>query len=584
MAILQYLETDYPAAVASGDEGELAEQRSLASEAAATAARVGGPGAVVDRVASIQARVREGRDPSGVGTDCASLVDDLVAASGIMRAPRDAPNLNEGAALFAQNCVACHGPSGHGDGPAASALRPKPADFHSDEVMGGLTPFKAFNVIRFGVQGTAMAPFTALEEKQRWALAFYMFTLRQPPCDHAPPRVSLDTLANRSDRDLAQSSGASEVACLRERLPVLDATALLAAARARVQEAARLANQGDGSRAENAVLDAYLTDIEPIEPWLRARDADLVGSIESSFTATRAALQVREPSAGQQVDRLLALLERAAGPHAKTTAASVFGLSALVIVREGFEAAVIIAALLAVVKKRRETMRARLVHAGWGSALAVGAVLFAVGRNALAGAMNEKLEGCLALVATAMLLHAALWLNAKSTTRRTMGALRERTLGALDRGGVALFGIAFLAMFRETFETAVFLEALSIDAPSAVLWGSLTGVVALLALVLSVSHLGLRLPMTTLFKISTFVLLATAVMLVGQGIHSLEEVGLLPSLPVRFIRFEFLGVYPDRIGICAQLAVGLAPALWRAWAHRAPTQPSLSEPEPGPGE
>ena len=419
-------------------------------------------------------------------------------------------------------------------------------------------------MIRFGVKGTAMVPIAGLDEKQRWALAFYLFTLRQPPCDHPPPRVSLDELANRSDDELAKSFGPGDVACLRRKLPELDAPALVAAARARVDEAMHLVDRGDFRSAENAVLDAYLTDIEPIEPWLRARDGDLVTRLEASFTTTRAALQQRNPSAREEAARLTGLLDRAAGPHARSTAASVFGFSLLVVVREGFEAAVIIAALLAVVKKRKQVARARLVHAGWLSALAVGAVLFVVGRSVLAGAMNEKLEGFLALVAAAMLLHAALWLNARSTTRRTMGELRDRTQGALDRGGVALFGIAFLAMFRETFETAVFLEALSIDAPSAVVWGSLSGAVLLLGLVLAVGRLGLRLPMTTLFKVSTVVLVATAVVLLGEGIHSLQEVGLIPSRPMPFVRIEFLGIYPDRIGLLVQLAVAVAPLIWRA--------------------
>jgi len=568
VSILQYLATDYPAAVASGDAGELSEQRSLSAEAVAEVARVPAVSRFAGRVASIDARVHAGQDPGGVGADCAALVDDLVVATGIVRTPTVVPDLALGARLFAESCVSCHGPTGRGDGPAAEALKPRPADFHSDEVLKGLTPFKAFNVVRFGVNGTAMAPFAGLDERQRWALAFYLFTLEHPACDHPPSRVSLDLLANRTNAELAASTSEGDVACLRTRLPELDAPALLAAARSRVDESVHLAAAGDPQRAEEAVLDAYLTDIEPIEPWLRARDPESVTQLEASFTTTRAALQQGDPSAHEDAVRLVALLDRAVGPHTKTTAASVFGFSVLVIVREGFEAAVIIAALLAVVKKRKQLARARLVHAGWLSALAVGAVVFVLGRQVLAGAMNEKLEGCLALVATAMLLHAALWLNARSTTRRTMGELRDRTQGALDRGGLALFGIAFLAMFRESFETAVFLEALSIDAPTAVVWGSLTGTVLLLALVFAVSRLGLRLPMTTLFKVSTVVLVGTAVALLGQGLHSFEEVGMLPSRPMPFVEIEVLGIYPDRITLLAQLVVAAVPLVWWARSRR----------------
>ena len=563
VAILQYLESDYPAAVASNDAGELAEQRSLSTDALAAARSLPLGSAFLPRVSSIDARVQRGADGVGVGADCASLVEDLVLTTGISRTPSSPPDLEEGAHLFAETCAACHGATGHGDGTAAPALNPKPANFHSAAVMGGLTPFKAFNVIRFGVKGTAMVPIDGLSEKQRWALAFYLFSLRQPACDHTPPHASLDELANTTDLDLGRSKGPEEIACLRRRLPDLDGPALLSAARAQVEQATRLASQGDTSNAEKAILDAYLTDIEPIEPWLRARDAEVVTQLEAAFTTTRADLQLKEPRASADGRELIALLDRAAGAHRATTKLSVFWFSLLVIVREGFEATVIIAALLAVLKKRKEAGRARFVHAGWISALAVGAVVFALGRRVLAGAMNERLEGCLALVAVAMLLHAALWVNARGVTRRSMGTLRDRTRSALDRGALALFGIAFLAMFRESFETAVFLEALSIDAPAAVVWGASAGVLVLLGIVYAMSRAGVRLPMQKLFDISTVVLIATAVVLLGQGIHSFEEVGLLPSRPMAFLRIEFLGIYPDRLSVIAQVVLAALPIGWK---------------------
>jgi high-affinity iron transporter len=584
VAILQYLESDYPAAVASRDAAEIAEQRSLSAEAVSTSARLGDAARFARQLASIEARVARGEDPIGVSADCASLVDDVVDATGISRAPSVPPDLDEGARLFKANCGACHGATGRGDGPAAAALRPRPADFHSDELLSHLTPFKAFNVIRFGVKGTAMVPFPDLDEAQRWALAFYVLTLRQPICDHSPPAVSLGSLANGTDDDLARSKGATEVACLRRKLPQLDALSLLAAARRQVDEAKTMAARGEARGAETAVLDAYLSDVEPVEPWLRAHQPDLVAPLESSFVATRAALQQRDPRAREEVERLSALLGRAAGaPRTKTTAVSVFWFALLVIVREGFEAAVIVAALLAVVKKRKQLARVWFVHAGWLSALAVGGVVFAVARHVFVGAMNERLEGCLALVAAAMLLHAALWLNARTTTRRTMGELRGRVGHALDRGALALFTIAFLAMFRESFETTVFLEALSIDAPSAVAWGAAAGGMLLLGLVFAVSRLGLRLPMTTFFKVSTVVLVATAVVLLGQGIHAFEEVGTLPSRPIPFVRIEFLGVYPDRIGVLAQLVVAATPILWKVLRRRGPNSPPL-EGATDPGE
>jgi high-affinity iron transporter len=564
VAILQYLESDYPAAVSSGDAAELAEQRSLSGEAVAIARRLPARLASVQRVEAIDERVAHGTDAAQVSAECSSLVDDLLVTANVAHSPTTPPDLGQGATLFAAACAPCHGPSGRGDGPAALGLNPKPASFHSDDVMRTLTPFKAQSVVRFGVKGTAMAPF-GLDERQRWALAFYLFTLRQPLCNHSPPRLPLDELANGTDDDLGARVGRQEIACLRQRLPALDPPMLLAAAHSRLEAASHLVRDGDPRGAEGAVLDAYLTDIEPIEPWLKARDAEVVAQLEASFTTTRAALHERSPSASEDVARLTLLLERAAGARTTSTRLSSYWFSFLVIVREGFEAAVVVAALLAVLKKRKQEVRSRWVHAGWLSALAVGGVMFVIGRKVIAGAPSEKMEGLLAFVAVAMLLHAAIWLNARTTTRQTMGRLRDKAQMALDGGAFALFGIAFLATFRETFETAVFLEALSIDAPAAVTWGATTGAVVLFGLVVGVGRLGLRLPMRTLFRFSTGVLIATAVMLLGQGIHSFEEVGLLPSSPLPFVQMEFLGLYPDRLGLLAQLTLLILVVIWKAF-------------------
>jgi high-affinity iron transporter len=69
--------------------------------------------------------------------------------------------------------------------------------------------------------------------------------------------------------------------------------------------------------------------------------------------------------------------------------------------------------------------------------------------------------------------------------------------------------------------------------------------------------------MQTLFKASTAILFATAVVLLGQGIHAFEVVGLLPSHAMHFMHIEFLGIYPDRLSVLAQVALSAAPILWK---------------------
>ena len=141
-----------------------------------------------------------------------------------------------------------------------------------------------------------------------------------------------------------------------------------------------------------------------------------------------------------------------------------FWLAFLIVLREGFEAAVVIAALLAVLKKMRQTRPGAVVHAGWTLALVAGRRPFFFGRQLLVGANRELMEGVAGLLASGMLLYAALWLNATTNLRKYMGELRERVQGAVGRGsGLGLFAIAFTALFRESFETAIFLQGLSID-------------------------------------------------------------------------------------------------------------------------
>ena len=164
--------------------------------------------------------------------------------------------------------------------------------------MASLTPFKAFNVIRFGVNGAR--PWRRSRASTRSSAGPWPSTSSRfgsLPATTLPPRVSLDELANRSDGELAKSAGAAK-------WPACDASCPSSTRRRCSRPHAHACEKRHGSpnaanaqRAESIVLDAYLTDIEPIEPWLRARDAELVTQLESSFTTTRAALQQRDPAA-----------------------------------------------------------------------------------------------------------------------------------------------------------------------------------------------------------------------------------------------------------------------------------------------
>ena len=499
-----------------------------------------------------------------VASECAGLVEDLVEAGGLARSPMQPPDLKHGAEQYQTLCAPCHAANGDGKNEIADTLNPRPTSFLDPARMDELSPYKAFNTLSFGVTGTAMPSFSTVDEKDRWDVAFFLFTFRQPACDHAPPTLSLETLATSTDPQLARLAGDRQVPCLRRRMPQADEERSLIVAREGVQRALQRAEQGDRSGARQALLDAYLNGIEPIEPLLRSRNTRLVDALEASFMRARAAAERGSPHVQDEGRELLALIDRARRTQqAGQDAVSVFWMAFAILLRESFEAAIVIAALLAVLKKMQQTSSARVVHAGWISAVFVAGIVFFAFRHFINGRNREQVEGYFSLFAVAMLLYAALWLNARANIRKFMGEIRERMQGAVGRGSsIALFTVAFTSMLREGIEMAVFLEGLAIDSPKGVAWGSACGLFALLGLVLFIRRVGYRLPMKALFNASTVLLVATAIILLGQGIHSLQEIGTLPALPFSFIHLDALGLYPDLLSVLAQAVLLLAPILW----------------------
>src|SRR5260370_23650779 len=164
----------------------------------------------------------------------------------------------------------------------AATLDPKPTNFLDRDQMGRLDPYKAFNAITFGVSGTALPSFSVLPEDDRWALAFFIFTLRQPPCDHQPPKASMEQLATATDAQLASKFGEGQLPCLRQRPPQVDEEQSLMLARSGVEQSLKLAQAGESQASGRALLDAHLKGIAPVEPILRVRNPQLVQEIEQA--------------------------------------------------------------------------------------------------------------------------------------------------------------------------------------------------------------------------------------------------------------------------------------------------------------
>ncbi len=582
VGLLEYIQGDYRGAVDAHDDGELKEQQGLANEVILTLEQLGEPAAqFLPEARALKHDIDTLASAERVENDSRRLSEWVVTSMHLTRAPSATPSLENGSQVYQTNCARCHGLDGKADTPIAQALKPQPANFHSADRMASVTPYKVFNTTRFGVPQTSMVPLPDLSDDERWDVSFFVQSLRQATCDtdkSAPSKASLEELATLNDRELQAKHPETSLACLRRVFPTPDSAALTTKAVAGIDAALTLFRQADFDQARQRLVDVYLNDIEPLEPALKVKSPEKLKLIEAAFTAAREAAEAKtgfEAPAQALKTHLTSLGEtRSTGDFWSVLVAAL-----LILLREGFEATVVVGALLAVLKKMNAVNHARVVHLGWISALAVGALLFIFAERFFAGANREWMESLVALAAVAMLIYAALWLNARATMSHFMNDMRGKMKDALTNGSAAgLFLISFSSVARESIETVLFLQGLSADSRSGVVWGTVAGLALLLGLVIFVRTVGFVLPMKTLFSASTVLLLATSVMLLGKGLHGLQELDIVHFRPVPFFELPMFGIFPDWLTLSAQLLLATALTLFMRWprAKRAPSTVSTS--------
>jgi high-affinity iron transporter len=611
--ILGYTASDYGGAVANGaitSRSEYDEQLALLADAAKIAARLapaapapaaGAPAIdLVGGVAKVQSLVEAKASEEQVGTAVAAVKAAATNAFHLSEAPSHPPDPMRGRSLYIEHCATCHGQSGRGDTQRALSLEPHPANFHDPRIGDPLTPLRVAGTVRFGINGTAMVPFTFLNDDDRWALGFYVTGLRHtavPATDS--PAYTLSELAVRSDAQLAaeltaagipEEKRAAVLSDLRRRAPYENraGSSPLGAARVKLDRARVAIGHGDRTLARGEIIDAYLEGIEPAEGALRAMDGALVSSLEERFGALRAHLEAGASQADLEagIAALLADLTRAelllARPAEERSFVSTAVSSGGILLREGVEAALLIAALLGIASQAGLGDRKRWVHAGYLSALGLGLVTWLVSARliAVSGARREMVEGVTAVLATVVLFYVSWSLLAKKEVARWMRFLRAQV--SPRRAAISLFGVAFLAAYREAFETVLFYQALlaSRAGTTPVLVGALGGAIALAALVAIYSRAGKFAPPQIFFKVSSYLLYALAVVFAGQGVAALQMTGLVSIHPLAVPSLPALGLHPT-VETCAAQSLLLTLAIAGAIiASRKNAEPAQAAPKP----
>lgn len=236
LGLLQYVSSDYAAAVSEAGKlvsaDEFSEQLELLEviEANLTAHRDARVAPLAKAAHSLNEAARKYVPPSEFKPRAQRLYADIIRLFEVSLAPRIVPSLATGRILYRQACVQCHGEDGSADTPQARTLEPRPRNLLGPEAGERLSPYQVFNVLTFGIDGTAMASFETLEDAERWDVAFYVLSLRHRsivPATTTP--IATPTLAELSRstdhdlerrlQDLAPAQRAAVMASWRHALP-----------------------------------------------------------------------------------------------------------------------------------------------------------------------------------------------------------------------------------------------------------------------------------------------------------------------------------------------------------------------------
>lgn len=600
-ALADYVAADYHGAVRDGRviaASEYEEQRGLIAEARAVAARLVPAPGHADAAAQLQAEIGrlmadvERKAPEAeVAADCRAIHKRLIDDYGLVLAPLAAPSEARARQIFRTVCAECHGVDGRAQTERARTLHPPPVSFHDPERMSRISPALAFHTLTFGVADTGMASYETVPASDRWSLAFYVVALRHRGRDlargqkafadaHVALAPTASRLAGLTDAQLAEMLSSLPADARADAIAWLRAGASFATApEGEFAQARRLlsevaAHAGERPRARELAVAAYLEGVEPHEAMLRARDAALCARVEDAFLQLRhtidAGATIDADAVRRDVARATMLLD-GAEEHRRNDESVPFFAALAIALREGFEIALLIAALLAFVRKSGHPESARYVHAGWALAIPAGAVTwFAVGA-ALGGARRELTEGVLTLVAAAMLLFVSHFVLGRLESRRWLQFLERKTRASSTRPWPLVL-VAFVAVYREAIEIVLFFRALALDSPGragAIAAGVAVGAVVLAGLVFGMHQLGRRLNPRPVMAASGVLLTALALSLVGQGVRALQEGGYVPLTPIGSASggVPTLGLYPTIEGLGTQLVV-LALVLLPLWLER----------------
>ncbi|MFR4105461.1 FTR1 family protein [Bifidobacterium pseudocatenulatum] len=359
-----------------------------------------------------------------------------------------------------------------------------------------------------------------------------------------------------------------------------------------LDQAYEAAAAGKGDEGATLVNNAYYQYYEKLgfeKNVMNAISGDRVSQVEYQFKMTRKTM--RDGGSDKEIKQLVddlkswivqdaAILDSGASGNVNgftKLVTSSAGQAFLILIREGLEALLVVAAVIAYLVKSGNKRFAKWIYLGVVAGLA-GSGLVAVLFTFLfggSGPIQEISEGVCALIATLMLLWTSNWMLNKSSVEAWNNYIRNKTeavvAGAqskvesgqgLGLGMVtSLAMLSFLAVFREGAETVIFYESIySMSQDAHGMWvGGLTAAAVLIVIFLILRFTSVKIPIGPFFLVTSIVMAALVVIFAGGGIHALIEGDLIEGTYLSIVPTnDWIGLYPYVETIAAQVIAAIA--------------------------
>lgn len=450
----------------------------------------------------------------------------------------------------------------------------------SGDVAAARAAFKGFedgwSNIEDRVREQSKPSYRAIEE----AMDDLKYALEVEPFEAAQTRAALEKLRSQSGAFIEGKVPSGGVSRAHE------GKVTLSTLMAHLERGEERLNANDLAGAAREVA-AFRTAWVEVEGQVKVRSPKVYADTESHMAQAYAFL-TQEPPLVDRARQVLYQMQVDLKPYVEKQVRYGIADAAIILLREGMEALLVVAALLAFLTKTNNADKKAWIWAGCSLGVAL-SIVIAFGINLVfsqteAGSNRELLEGLTGLLAAVMLVYVGYWLHSKSSLMAWRHYIYEKGSAALAKNNLfSLMTIAFLAVFREGAETVLFYFGI---APSIALGdlilGLLLGVAGLAVIGMLVLVFGLRIPIRPFFLGTSLLLYYLAFKFIGAGVHALQVAGFLTATPADYLpENSFFGLFPTWETTAAQVAIVLgitAVFLADRWRHSAldhVEQPSL---------